>query len=844
MAKDKTAVPNKMHTTSGTSGAMSFLLLPIFLILVAMAVSSYVLIATLVAPANSQHQEALINSIAQQHEAYFNSVLGEHDRLLAQIAANQSVIDLITQNDLDELAVTERLIASQVPYGLTAHIFGVRSAREDPDISPPLSFAALDMIRRAEQGQSLSMEAHQHDDQAYLQSVKAVRNKSGRLIGTVAVTQGMEYLHNQLSGMDGGAGNLKIQQQFEGGDVQTLAAYGEQNDNRVISLRSDNPNWTLTFQPADEIANAKILMTDLMWTVFGLLTVACILPIILAGFRLQSALRQDANNFARAMQALLTKQRTTAVEFEFAIFSSLMKTLNRMRMGKAVQVAADDKMGSVLASVMSKPSLSDGSTPFNVAVMDSDADLLDMSQDSAQDSYRDVDERLFTQSDIYGIAGQSLTAETAALIGMAIGSEAHDRGENTLIVGRDGRLSSPELTAALIKGITATGRDVIDIGMVPTPVSYFASEYLKVASGVMVTASEQPVNHNGFKIRLGGNSLSAEEVRGLYYRIENQNFLTGKGKTNSQNVTSAYLTKIKSHIRVERALKVVIDCGNGVAGNLAPQLIKALGCHVLPLSCEVDGNFPNHRPDPAAPENLRDLIRTVSETRADLGIAFDGDGDRLSIITNSGTLVYTDRLLMLLAKPILQSSPGATVVFDVKSSRRLKNLVIGFGGKAIMCPTGHYAVQRKMKETNAALAAEMSGYLFYRDRWFGFDDALYGAVRLIEVLASQAESLDTLINELPVDISTPELVIATSDDRKHRVIEALKRNGQFSGGQVTDIDGVRVDFQDGWGLVRASDRLPKLLCYFEAESKSSLVRIQNLFKQQLAGVDNQLQIPF
>nr|WP_196159204.1 phosphomannomutase/phosphoglucomutase [Reinekea sp. G2M2-21] len=455
-----------------------------------------------------------------------------------------------------------------------------------------------------------------------------------------------------------------------------------------------------------------------------------------------------------------------------------------------------------------------------------------------------VSEEIFRAYDIRGIAGQTLTNDTAMQIGLAIGSESYDRGEQTIIVARDGRLSSPELSQALIRGLAASGRDVIDIGVVPTPVCYFASEHLRVSSCVMVTGSHNPGNHNGFKIVIGGNTLAGDEIKGLFHRIENQNFLSGTGNTTTQDVSSAYLARVCDDVKAQRPLKIVIDCGNGVAGTLAPQLIKGIGCHVLPLFCDIDGNFPNHHPDPSDPRNLQDLTRTVVETRADLGLAFDGDGDRLGIVTNSGKIIYADRLLMLLAKQVLQTNQGGTVLFDVKSSRRLKDLIIGFGGKPVMWKTGHSFMKRKMRETGAVLAGEMSGHVFYKDRWYGFDDALYTAARLIEILAGQNETIDTLFNELPQDLSTPELSIATSDERKFRVIEALQRNGQFSGGQVTDIDGVRVDFQDGWGLVRASNTSPKIVCRFEADNEASLRKIQNLFKQQLLGVDSQLQIPF
>ncbi|MBU2865347.1 phosphomannomutase/phosphoglucomutase [Reinekea forsetii] len=455
-----------------------------------------------------------------------------------------------------------------------------------------------------------------------------------------------------------------------------------------------------------------------------------------------------------------------------------------------------------------------------------------------------VSEELFKAYDIRGIVGQTLTNDAAMQIGIAIGSESYDRGQQTVIVGRDGRLSSPELSQALIKGLRSSGRDVIDIGEVATPVCYFASQHLEVGTCVMVTGSHNPANHNGFRVVIAGNALIEDEIKGLYHRIENQNFLKGDGKLMTQEVSSAYLDRVKADVKPKRPLKIVIDCGNGVAGNVMPQLIKNIGSHVLPLYCDVDGSFPNHLPDPGDSRNIEDLARTVVETRADLGVAFDGDGDRICVVTNSGKIVYADRLLMLLAKQVVQNNPGATVLYDVKSSRRLKNLVLGYGGKPVMWKTGHSYIKRRMKEVNAALAGEMSGHIFYQDRWFGFDDGLYATARLIEIIAAQSDTLDNLLNELPQDVATPEITIESSDARKFRVIEALQRNGDFGGGQLTDIDGVRVDFQDGWGLVRASNGRPALSCRFEADNDESLKRIQTLFKQQLLAVDSQLQIPF
>ncbi|MDX1340989.1 MAG: phosphomannomutase/phosphoglucomutase [Reinekea sp.] len=847
MAKKKPAQKKAARSkpTSGNKGILSFLMLPIGIIVIALAAAAYLLVSTQAAPVNERHRAALIDGIASQYEAYINNVLDQHNALMSQIAASPVVIDQISIGDPTQLREVEQFIVSQIPNALTVHVFPVREAVQDNTSNPPLSFAGLDMITRAEQGQNLSIEAHQYNGTAYLQSVKAVRNGSGRLIGTVAVAQSLEYLANQLGGIDGTKGNLLIEQQFEGAPKQTLVTYGAKNTNELINLRLNNPNWTLTFQPADELAFASILSTSLIWVFFGALIIICVLPILLTGQRLQLALRHDANTFAKLVQNLLTGQKSTTSDFEFAIFSTLAKTINRMRMGRqGIKSNDPNQQASVLDLTIGKPVNADEVENFDVPMMDGDADLLGMQQQPRAKAQINVSEEIFRAYDIRGIAGQTLTNDTAMQIGLAIGSESYDRGEQTIIVARDGRLSSPELSQALIRGLAASGRDVIDIGVVPTPVCYFASEHLRVSSCVMVTGSHNPGNHNGFKIVIGGNTLAGDEIKGLFHRIENQNFLSGTGNTTTQDVSSAYLARVCDDVKAQRPLKIVIDCGNGVAGTLAPQLIKGIGCHVLPLFCDIDGNFPNHHPDPSDPRNLQDLTRTVVETRADLGLAFDGDGDRLGIVTNSGKIIYADRLLMLLAKQVLQTNQGGTVLFDVKSSRRLKDLIIGFGGKPVMWKTGHSFMKRKMRETGAVLAGEMSGHVFYKDRWYGFDDALYTAARLIEILASQNETIDTLFNELPQDLSTPELSITTSDERKFRVIEALQRNGQFSGGQVTDIDGVRVDFQDGWGLVRASNTSPKIVCRFEADNEASLRKIQNLFKQQLLGVDSQLQIPF
>lgn len=833
MAKTKKKVRDeRTSTTEANKSLLSYFYLPIVVVISAIAAIGYFLITTQLSPINQKHQTAMIEEVASLYEAYFNNVLTQHDALIDRIAESPFLLNALeTQEDLTDV---ESAIASQIPEGLSVHVFAMRSAQLRPDATPPLSHAALDMIRRAEQGQNVAVEAHQHQNVAYLQSVRVVRNNSDRIIGTVAIAQSIDYLKNQLASIDPSKGNFLVQQRFDGAPIQTLLTYGSKNNNDVLDLRANHPFWTMTFQPSDQLALSSIASGNLFVTGFAVLIVLCTLPFFLSVQRVSAVLRTDANNLAKQVQALLNGQPKTNVDFQLAIFNSLAKTLNRLRLGKS----------SPTKSLAASGASTDNSDDFDVPMIDSDSDLLGMSRAQPVTATTvTINPSIFSRYDIRGIIGQTLTVDDALLLGTAIGSEAYDRGEQVIIVARDGRLSSPELSAALIRGLRASGRDVIDIGEVPTPVCYFACDELAVKSCVMITGSHHKPNQNGFKITLAGHPLIEDEIKALQQRIETQAIVSGSGSLVSKDVVQAYIAKVTSNVSVGKALKVVADCGNGVTGPIVPLLIKQLGSHILPLNADIDGNFPSHLPDPSQHANLQELARTVVETRADVGIAFDGDGNRLAVVSGSGKIVSGDRLLMLLAKQVAKQHPNATMVFDVRSSRRLKNMIAGFNGKAVLWKTGYPNIHRKMRELNAIFGGEVSGHVFYQDRWSGMDDALYAAARLLELIAQQNETLDTLISDLPQDISSPEFVVTTTQDRKHRIIEAMQRNGQFSG-QMTDIDGIRVDYADGWGIIRASTNEPNLVCRFEAETQESLVKIQSLFKQQLLAVDNQLQIPF
>ncbi|MBS0381018.1 MAG: phosphomannomutase/phosphoglucomutase [Proteobacteria bacterium] len=456
------------------------------------------------------------------------------------------------------------------------------------------------------------------------------------------------------------------------------------------------------------------------------------------------------------------------------------------------------------------------------------------------------DHSIFRAYDIRGVIGQTLTDGVARQLGRAIGSAVRDKDLHEIVVGRDGRLSGPELSSALIEGLRETGVDVIDIGAVPTPVSYFAAYQLNTGSCVSVTGSHNPPDYNGFKIVIAGETLAEDAIQDLYQCIVDHRFADGHGSLRQHDIIAEYTERIAADIQTGRALKVVVDCGNGIAGNTAPGVVHAIGCEPIPLYCEVDGNFPNHHPDPSEPKNLADLILMVQKTGADIGLAFDGDGDRLGVVTKEGEIIYPDRVLMLFAQDVLTRNPGATILYDVKCTGHLQSLILKAGGSPLMWKTGHSLIKAKMKETGAQLAGEMSGHFFFRERWYGFDDGVYAAARLLEILADDPEGRtpEQIFATLPKGVSTPELHIQLQEGQNQPFISRFRERAQFDGARITTIDGVRADWPDGWGLVRASNTTPVLVLRFDADNATALKRIQDAFRAQLLACDNTLTLPF
>ncbi|MDR6492209.1 phosphomannomutase/phosphoglucomutase [Paraburkholderia sp. 22099] len=463
-----------------------------------------------------------------------------------------------------------------------------------------------------------------------------------------------------------------------------------------------------------------------------------------------------------------------------------------------------------------------------------------------------ISKSIFKAYDIRGVIGKTLDADAARSIGRAFGSEVRAQGGDAVVVARDGRLSGPELIQALSDGLRAAGVDVVNVGMVPTPVGYFAASVplqldggeRRVDSCIVVTGSHNPPDYNGFKMVLRGAAIYGEQILALHQRIVDENFSAGSGTYTEYDIEDAYLDRIASDIKLTRPIKIVVDTGNGVAGGLAPRLFKKLGCELVELFTEIDGNFPNHHPDPAHPENLQDVIRALKETDAEIGFAFDGDGDRLGVVTKDGQIIYPDRQLMLFAEEVLSRNKGAQIIYDVKCTRNLAKWVKDKGGEPLMWKTGHSLVKAKLRETGAPLAGEMSGHVFFKDRWYGFDDGLYTGARLLEILTRVADP-SQLLNSLPNSNSTPELQLKLEEGENFELIARLQQNAQFTGADdVVKIDGLRVEYPDGFGLARSSNTTPVVVMRFEADNDAALKRIQEDFRRVILAEKADAKLPF
>jgi len=757
------------------------------------------------------------------------------------------VIAALREHDQVGVANAELRLSKRFHNALRVRLLRPGASGAEVGAFPQLGYADLDMVHMAEaSGKSPQVEAHLFGTEAaHIDVVKPVKvDEAGGelLLGHVLVSFSADLLRQAIDNVAQPVGYLEIRQRAgDQGTMVTLVARGDATlaaEAKQHMAPLAGTRWQLLFAPPAEELSELTWRNGLLWLVFaaGFLFLALILY---GMYRVLSrALQADLETLIDVVRDARAGQPPQA-EYPLHLkeFRGTVDVLSTVAHG-------DDAGGATPASGFTPAEASYVNSPSSQQRVQPASSSSSTATATATETSMVIPTSIFRAYDIRGVVGDTLTEEIVYEIGRALGAEAYARGQQSVVVARDGRLSGPALSAALSKGLRASGREVIDIGQVPTPVLYFATHYLDTGSGVMVTGSHNPADYNGLKMVLKGETLAEEDIQSLRRRIETQDYTHGSGSARQQDIVADYLHTITGDVQLARPLKVVVDCGNGVAGELAPRLLRALGCEVIELYCEIDGRFPNHHPDPSQLENLHDVIGAVIEQRADLGLAFDGDGDRVALIDNKGAVIWPDRQMMLYAQDVLARNPGALIIFDVKCSRHLAKYITKHGGQPMMWKTGHSLIKRKMKENGALLAGEMSGHIFFKERWFGFDDGLYTAARLLEILAADDRSVHDIFMALPDAISTSELRMDLREGEQIVFMKRLMETAQFKGAVLTTIDGIRADFEDGWGLVRASNTTPSLILRFEANTEAALKRIQNEFRSAMLKVNPALTLPF
>jgi phosphomannomutase/phosphoglucomutase len=809
-----------------------------------------ILWSMLVEKGNSQHQQNQALAIHSGLEGFFNSRITNLRRDMEVLAASPAIAEAIQaySGTADNTG-----LAGSISYSLRVDAIPFGRGRVDQHETIPLSYAALDVIKRAEKGVFVGPELSLSQRQQVYAAQPITRGEEQ--IGVLFVIFSADYFYEPLNEFGGLNGQIRVIQAFPDSQPIEVITYGAPGQADLAQQGPlDAQHWSLTYEPAslgDIITVREVLIA---------LSVASVITFggVVLGFKLYARrARNDLVVLANQIRAFLSRQPTLSAYFTLPMIEQEAERILEMcREIPAVTAnrkrVADADPDSDVADAL----LGDEPVAAEDLELDDDSDFLDVSPSSVVkgelgievnedttpiETGLNLDDEIFRAYDIRGVTATNLTPDVVYWIGRALAAEVLDAGEATMAIGRDGRLSSEGLSKELARGLNEGGVDVVDAGQVPTPVLYFATHTLNTTSGVMITGSHNPPEYNGLKIVIAGTTLAEDRIQALKTRILENDLSSGDGSVSRANVAEAYIERVLEDVVVAQPLKIVVDCGNGVAGGMVPELLTELGCEVVPLYCDVDGNFPNHHPDPADPKNLEDLITVVGDEGADLGLAFDGDGDRLGVVTSSGQVIWPDKLLMLFAQDIVGRNPGADVIYDVKCSRHLSTLIAEYGGRPIMWKTGHSHIKAKLKETGALLAGEFSGHICFGERWYGFDDALYSAARLVEIIAAEGMTTDELFEQFPTSSSTPELKVATTDAAKFSIMESLTTAADFGDGTITDIDGLRVDYADGWGLIRASNTSPMLTLRFEAEDDAALERIQDVFSEQLANIDPELK---
>jgi phosphomannomutase/phosphoglucomutase len=797
--------------------------------------------------AQGTHQlEAYNNTAVRGISALLEGVLQQQSVSLASIARDPKLTRLFKVRAFQRMEDKAKELRQIFPYALRVRLLEPDTDQLELTSVAPLGYAALNLLRKAERMDSapeVEVDMFGTPRQA-INRVQQVR-ADGQLLGFILVSYDVGLLETVTKRLQFASPYVELWQDTGFGKPLVLLRQGDEN------LRRGQPSalhpipgslWKLAYWSNPPQAGIGIQDGFVFWLVFTILFLTVALLMALLHNEITQRLHVDLEILTRLFWDIRNQRFSFSYPVRLRPTAATVQSLlaaASIEVGPAVSPAAKPQAPAVSEPSAGKPGVPSAWVP-PVVVEPNTSDIQVVGTVPAAD----VSPSIFRAYDIRGRVDKTLTPNVVYHLGHAIGSEAYARGQQSLVVARDGRHSGAQLLDALVRGLCASGRDVINIGLVPTPVLYFATEFLDAGGGVMLTGSHYPPQYNGLKIVLGGESLSEDNIQMLRKRIESDDFLSGEGKVTEQDVLGEYVQQVMNDVRLAASFKVIVDCGNGAAGVVARQLLEELGCTVIPLFCEVDGTFPHHPPDPSDPENLRDLIDAVKTNQADLGLAFDGDGDRLGVVDTEGKIIWPDQLLMLFAMDVLVRNPGTDVVFDIKCTRHLPQIISKYGGRPLMWKSGHALIEAKMRETGALLAGEMSGHIMFKERWYGFDDALYAAARLLEILAMNPGTPSETFATLSTSPNTPELCVPMEEGTPFELVERLVAGAQFPDGQINTIDGLRVDFPDGWGLVRASNTRATLVMRFEANTPEALRRIQDSFKTQLLNLAPHLALPF
>lgn len=781
-------------------------------------------------------------AMAQQMAHGLRIKLSETQLQQKNAARHAATIDYLENENLDWKRTLKSLITGAEQIFILDSVSAL-------GLQDKLGYAVQELATSTLKGKEFPLEAVQRDGEIHFYLATPIKDYTQTIKGILLIEYGTDWLDQLRLGAAAKHGLISTRQVLRDNPKQGLQVFeiGVQSASQLTVVTvSINDYWFLTFTPADtrpQLASTTIITP---WIVALLGT---LLTLLLITWLQTREIKRNKLKLLNYVRQMFRQGQSEWPKFDLKIFHEMGKAMEHLANSKGVLDKNDDPSSDLPISREKQQVELQPPTPPKVAVSTppsvSSLDTLPQVMVEEEKHTSDVSQEIFRAFDIRGTVSENLTVDIAELIGLALGSELKSRDQNSIILAQDGRLSSPELAQAIQQGLLESGCDVINIGAVTTGTLYFACHELESQNGIMVTGSHNDSDINGFKIILDNQTLANERLMALYHRIQRQDFQQGQGQVTEQTINAKYLDRIQGDIQLSRPLKIVLDGANGIAGPIGLQLLKTMGLDVIPLYCNVDGHFPNHKPDPSDANNLSALQAAVVEHKADIGIAYDGDGDRLAVVDELGNIIMPDHLLMYLAKDVISRHPGCDVVYDVKSSRLLNSVITQSGGRPTMWKTGHSVMKAKMEELNASLGGELSGHFYFRDRWYGFDDALYASARLLELISQQFESVSKIFESFPYDISSEEISIDVDNQSKLELIDKLASEPNLQqGARVSTIDGIRSDFDDGWGLIRAANSSAKITLRFAGKDQVALERIKHLYKAVLNIHAPKMKIPF